>query len=298
MPRLNSFRDVIEDRFYNEIFNALSTIVEDNPGKLDSKSYCVLDPDEATLSNAEVKLVNITDSEGNGILFDVVVSAEIEVAETVMRNRETDSLEQWFRISCSAELEDGFQKFYISDIHIYSKYKDNGKNNLSEYLVPIIYKAQLDDVAETFLKKYYPEALAEPMVVPPREIAKRMGLNVQEVHITKTCTVFGQVYFSDCEMHYYDSDTRAYKPLAVERGTILVDPSVYFMRNVGSMNNPRHFVVATCWQFWATTMIGITKQYFCRFGSLCITFYNARLSLSEAFVTDGDSQRPILSAGS
>ncbi|SHJ09431.1 ImmA/IrrE family metallo-endopeptidase [Propionispora hippei] len=237
MERLNSFRDVIEDRLFNEIFNALLIFVEDNPGKLEGNSHCVESPDEATLSDVEVKLVDITDSEGNEIFFDVVVSAEIEIAETVKRNRETDGIEQWFRISCSAELEDGFRKFYISDIHIYNKYNNGKENHLSEYLVPIIRKDQLDDVAEEFLKKYYPEALAKPMAVPAREVAKRMGIDVQEVHITKTCSVFGQTYFSDCEIQYYDRDAGLYKPLNVKRGTILVDPNVYFMRNVGSMNN-------------------------------------------------------------
>lgn len=237
MARLNSFRDVIKDMFYNDIFNKLSVYVESNPNKLDSNSNCVESPDEAILSDVEVKLVNITVSEGNEILFDVIVSAEIEVAETVRRNRETDGMEQWFQISCSGELEDGLQNFHISDIHIYSKYKNNQKNNLSEYLVPIINKEQLEDVAETFLKKYYPEALAKPMAVPTREIAKRMGLNVKEVHLTKTCSVFGQIFFSDSEIEYYDRDVKTFKPLFVKRGTILVDPNVFFMRNVGSMNN-------------------------------------------------------------
>ncbi len=200
-------------------------------------SYCVESPDEATLSGIEVKFVNITDSEDNGILFDVVVSAEIEVAETVRRNREIDGVEQWFRISCFAELDDGIKGFSISDIHIYNKYRSSKENNLSEYLVPIISKEQLDDVAESFLRKYYPEALIEPMPVPTRQIAERMGLDIQEVHITKTCTVFGQIYFSDCEIQYYDSDAKAYRSLLVKRGTILVDPNVYFMRNMGSMNN-------------------------------------------------------------
>lgn len=237
MAKLNSFRNVIEDVFYDDIFNELSKYVEDNPDKMDSSSHCVESPDEATLSDFQVKLVDITDSEDNEIRFDVVVSAEIEIAETVKRNRETDGIEQWFRISCSAELEDGLQNFTISDIHVYNKYRNNKRNHLSEYLVPIIYKEQLDDVAEEFLAKYYPEALKEPMAVPTREVAKRMGLNIQEVPITKTCSVFGQTYFSDCEMKYYDHEARVYKPLAVKRGTILVDPDVYFMRNVGSMNN-------------------------------------------------------------
>lgn len=235
--KLNSFRDVIEDMFYNDIFLALSTFIEDNPNKLDSNSFHVQNPDEAALSDFEVKYIELADSEENGILFDVVVSAEIEIAETVRRNREIDGIEQWFRISCSADLNDGIQNLHISGIQIYTKSRKNIQGSLSEYLVPIIYKEQLDGVAETFLAKYYPEALAEPKPVPAREVAKRMGLGVQEVHITKNCYVFGQVCFSDCEMQYYDSDAREYKPLTVKRGTILVDPNVYFMRNVGSVNN-------------------------------------------------------------
>jgi hypothetical protein len=237
MARLNSFRDVIEDKFYNDIFNSLSEYIESNPNKLECNSYIVKYPDEAKLSDMEVKKVNITNCGEIGILFDVVVSAEVEVAETVRRNRETDGIEQWFRITCSAELEDGLKNFSVSNAHIYNKYRSSKENNLSEYLVPIICKEQLDDVAEKFLEKYYPEALLEPRAVPTREVAKRMGLDIQETHITKNCTVFGQIYFSDCEVKYYDSDAEAYKPLNVKRGTILVDPNVYFMRTVGSMNN-------------------------------------------------------------
>ncbi|MGE5417505.1 MAG: hypothetical protein ACM3UZ_12280 [Acidobacteriota bacterium] len=238
MAKLTSFRDVIEDRFYNNIFDALSRFIEDHPDKLDINSSRIQNPDEAALSDIQVKFINITDSQGDKIFFDVVVSAEIEVAETLRRrDRETDGIEQWFQISCSASLEDGLRSFCISDIHIYSKYRNTPKHNLSEYLVPIIYKDQLDDVAETFLAKYYPEALTAPMAVPPYVVAERMGLEVKEVHITKNCSVFGQVYFSDCEVPYYDIDARQYRPLQVKRGTILVDPKVYFMRTVGSMNN-------------------------------------------------------------
>ena len=234
---ITSFRDVIEDVYCDGIFNALSEYVESNPGRLDVDSYVVERPDEASLDDVRIRSINITDSEGNGILFDVVVAAEIEVAETVRRNRETDGVEQWFRISCSAELEDGLKNFDITGIHIYNKYRDGKETHLSEYLVPIISKNQFDDAAEKFLKKYYPEALSKPMAVPAREIARRMGLDIQEVHITKYCSIFGQMVFTDCELQHYDSDANAYKPLPVKRGTILVDPNVFFMRSVGSMNN-------------------------------------------------------------
>jgi len=45
------------------------------------------------------------------------------------------------------------------------------------------------------------------------------------------------MYFSDCEVPYYDNESWAYKTMEVSRGTILVDPNVFFMRSVGSMNN-------------------------------------------------------------
>lgn len=63
MGKLNSFKDVIEDMFYNDIFNALSAFIEDNPNKLDSNSFHVQSPDEAELSDFEVKYVDITNSE-------------------------------------------------------------------------------------------------------------------------------------------------------------------------------------------------------------------------------------------
>lgn len=229
MAGLTSFRDVVKDMFYDDIFLSLSKFIEDNPDRLETNSYRIKGPDEAILSDFQIQFVNITNSAGNEIIFDVVVSAEIEIAETVRRNRETDGIGQWFRISCSAELEDGIQHFRASNVEVYSKYKQRNGDNLSEYLVPIISKGQLDDVAAAFLEKYYPDALTAPMAVPPYVVAERMGLEVKEVHITKNCSVFGQVYFSDCEVQYYDTDTSQYQTLQVERGTILVDPNVYFM---------------------------------------------------------------------
>lgn len=136
-----------------------------------------------TRNNIELELVeivvDITGSPDNVILFDVILAAGINIAETVKRNRETDDMEQWFRISCSAELEDGIKNFSISNISINSKHRKSKDNRLSEYLVPVISKEELDDTAEAFLKKYYPEALEKPMAIPPEEVAERMGLQIK-----------------------------------------------------------------------------------------------------------------------
>ena len=237
MASVSSFRDVIANMYYNDLFDELSEYIEDNPDKLESNSYRVQSPDEAALSDFDIIMIDITDSPGNSILFDVIVSAEVEIAETVRRNRETDGIEQWFRISCRADLDDGIQNFQINSVSIYNKYRESKLGRLSEYLVPIIEKEQFDDVATEFLSEFCPEALSTPMPIPVDEVVKRMGLKVKEIQLTKHFTIFGQIVFGDCTIEYYDRNERTYKPLEVSRGTILVDPNVYFMRNVGCMNN-------------------------------------------------------------
>ena len=64
---------------------------------------------------------------------------------------------------------------------------------MSNALVPIIYKDNLEKEAEAFLRKYYKEALLQPMWVDPSELAKRMKLTVIRHRISKDMNVFGQI---------------------------------------------------------------------------------------------------------
>ena len=237
MAKIASFKDLIADMFYDDLYKALGDFVEDEPGKLGCRSYTIQDPDEAALCDMSVKLLNITGAPGSSLNFDVIVSAEMEIAETVRRNREVDEAEQWFRISCSCDTAHGIQGIQIGRICVYNKQRQSKIGQLSDYLVPIIYKENLDAEATKFLEQYYPEALKTPMALPVDDLARRMGLTVQQAHITKTCSVFGQVFFGDSTVECYDEEAHCYRSLDVKEGTILVDPNVFFMYSVGSMNN-------------------------------------------------------------
>jgi DNA-binding Xre family transcriptional regulator len=237
MVKIKSLKNIIQNFFYNEILQELTEYIENNPSEIDCISYNVDCPDEAFLENFEIKRVNIKEEPNNKLVFEVIVEAELTIAETVKRNREVDSGVQWFIISCSAVLKNGIKDFSISEIDVYNNNYVGKENNLSEYLVPIIYKEQLDDIAEDFLKKYYPEALEEPLKINTEELANRMGLSIEHLHLTKSCTVFGQIYFSDSKTRFYEPGQEIYENLEVKRGTILVDPKVFFMRNLGTVNN-------------------------------------------------------------
>ena len=92
-------------------------------------------------------------------------------------------------------------------------------------------------MAEDFLKTYFPEALKQPMYINPYELARKMGLAVERKHITDDFSTFGQIFFVDTETRYYDKENNEYKTIDVTAGTIIVDPDVFFLRNLGCANN-------------------------------------------------------------
>ena len=75
------------------------------------------------------------------------------------------------------------------------------------------------------------------MRIPVKEVVENMGLNLKILHITKNCNVFGRIFFANTETAVYDEETEKYKEVTVEAGTMLVDPKVFFMRNIGCVNN-------------------------------------------------------------
>lgn len=102
-------------------------------------------------------------------------------------------------------------------------------------MVPIISKAEFDDHATAFLKKYCPEALTTPMAVPVNAIASdRMGLKVEYHSLSEDTSEFGQIFFTDggAEIYLRDSDEYIYVP--VTKGTIFLDPDLSFIRSKGS----------------------------------------------------------------
>lgn len=238
MAKLYTFKELIEFQCINNIFESVKIYVEENPDKFEGESNTVDKPEEAELSDIEIQFVNVMERPNNHLTFDVVVSAEIEVRQRMPHSySESDGIEQWFCACCSATLKNGLHNFQVLEVHIYNKSRYLKEDRLSEYLVPITYKKQLDDIAEYFLKKYYPEALEEPIAIDVTELAERMELTIEYVHLSKSCTVFGQIYFSDYEAKFYDYEAGLYRPMDVKKGTIIVDPNAYFMRNLGSVNN-------------------------------------------------------------
>ena len=112
----------IEEHGYNTVHSALANYIEDNPDKLDLlyESNFVKEPDDAELSSIEIIRTENVRTSGDIISADVIVCAEIEIEETVRRNRETDGVQQWFRVKCEIST-DAITDIKIKSVEIYSR---------------------------------------------------------------------------------------------------------------------------------------------------------------------------------
>jgi DNA-binding Xre family transcriptional regulator len=236
MTQNRSFKNYVTNRFYNELYDTVSSYLEHNHRDLDVSSHVVRTIDSAELLDIDIKSVLVDNLPGMKIAFDVLLEAEFEIAETDRHTDRYDQKRRWFKVSCTGDLSCNLNDFAITATEEYncrSKYD----NPLSDSLVPIIHKDQLEAVARAFLQKYYNEALCKPMAIDPAVLANRMGLSIQKKHITSDLSTFGQVFFADCETEYYDQDDACFQKIQVKSGTIFVDPDAYFLRNLGSVNN-------------------------------------------------------------
>lgn len=231
------FGDYIKEQYDDELCDAVSSYIDENPGALECSTKLVCSPDEAKLAELWVRHVDVSNGIGTGILFDVIVEAEIEMHETTRYGQEADETSQWFRISCSADLNNGLQSFEIHGVSVYNQHRSRRKDSLSGSLVPYISRNMLEDEAEDFLRQYYPEALNSPMPLPVEAVAGRMGLKVQSVCLSKNHTIFGAMCFDTCTTKLYNEDTGTYAPVTIAEKIILYDPDVFFMRSLGSVRN-------------------------------------------------------------
>lgn len=234
--KYDTFAAYLEDVYYNQIFSKIKSYLFNNKGRLDLSTSVVPDPSYVELSDFKIMGVNFHESDTDRIECKVTVRAEIEISGRGRRDYESDSTECWISIPLSATLRNGLQQVNFGYASEYSRELFRAEDALTKYLVPYIYAKDLDKHAERFLEKYCPRALEEPMPLPIKEIVENMGLTVY--HAPLPDGIFGRTYFNDANVEVFTNKTCSEtEDRTICPGTILVNPDVVFMRNIGSTNN-------------------------------------------------------------
>jgi len=230
----NSFETYLQDRYYNEIFGTLKSYIYQNRTRLNLSSYTVPDPSYTALEDFHIMGVSFRNTEDDTINFHAVIQADITISGKGRRDYDKDNISSWFSVSFTGLLRGGLSKVTITDVSDYTKERFNAEDALTRYLVPYMFSRDLDAHAESFLNKYCPRSLEKPMPLPINEILEAMGLTLYQAPLPDG--IFGRTYFANADVEIYNHSHDVVEE-RIEGGTILVDPDVFFMRNIGSLNN-------------------------------------------------------------
>lgn len=238
MSTARSFTEYVKTCLDSQLWNALVGFLETvDISSLDLHPKKVRNIGEIELYDTSVQFVDVSDLPESRIAFNVVVDATLIIYDADRyHNDESESTHQWFMMHCEGNLDTALKDLAITGIDIYSNRK-RAHRPMSDSLVPIISKNELEQEADGFLKKYYPEARETPMWVDPAELARRMHLTILNHAISEDGSIFGQIYFQDSDAKLYDEKTEQPIIRKIKAGTIIVDPNVVFLRNLGAHNN-------------------------------------------------------------
>ena len=239
----HSFKEYVSNLCYNGLYDASKEYVEENWEKFNFSFAKLHHPSAPELYDATIERVYVSDMPGSEVKFDVGISLALTFTDSDSRNDEYEERTPWIKISCKGDLTKGLSDWTIINICPSYDKANISQNSLSDSLVPEISYESLDDVATGFLKQYFPEALKitgvgmPPVAVDSILLAERLNLTICKQRIDKEQAIFGQIYFSDCEVPLYNTDLQKYINTNVRAHTIIVDPDVGLLRSSGAMNN-------------------------------------------------------------
>ena len=150
---------------------------------------------------------------------DAIVPVEITVSSC--RNGEPNpwKKKQWYRLRNLFEVHPNGYSVSECSVSIYHKEEANPGLPLSEYLIPVLDEAGLEEEADQMLMLYYPEALmSEP--VDGRLLAERMGLEVLCVSLPEE-KIKGKSIFRKCSVDIVAPDGK--ESVCVQPRTIIVN---------------------------------------------------------------------------
>jgi hypothetical protein len=120
----NLFKDMLAEHFEQEIYDFLQDHIMNNYDQYDltRRANEVNEVLEASLDLAEVLRVYNIKQDGSDVAFNMLVSCDIEIGDYFAGENITESVCQWFELSCSAVLENAtLTDFSIDGIEAYNK---------------------------------------------------------------------------------------------------------------------------------------------------------------------------------
>ena len=236
----NTLGRFVFEKCYDEIFGPLAAWICAHPGSLKKRGSHAICPGAASLKSIRLQFTTNVFIASDSVSFDAVISCEIALAEWSFEGWWFDTTRQWYRVSCTATVEDTIKEFAVHHICTYSRMPESAKHGVADNnLVPVLSAKDFEAEATRFLEEYCPEALVTPMPVPIEMIVReKMGLPlIKNGCLDDDQGIFGEIHFTPGMAKVYDLLYEGTEDVTVKRGTILVDAMTSGARNLGCVNN-------------------------------------------------------------
>ena len=236
MAKYKDFCEYMEDNFYDVIFGQLKGYAARNKDEFESDEIYRVGFVE--VMDIHVSGVTFKDIDGRQLEIRVTVNADLEVQGSGGKKYGYDTFDdsRQFNVFFNGLLENGLHNMTVTSVTKYNPAEYERYRSLSQNLVAYLYEEDVERYAEDFLKKYYPRALLQPMPLPVAEIVEKMGMEMYYAPLEPG--IFGKTYFGEREGEVFENAVgRTRRRITTKPGTMLINPDVFFMYNVGTANN-------------------------------------------------------------
>ena len=121
------FKQMIEERFFDDIYSVMSSQISDNYDHYDlgTKTEIVNEILAADLYGMEIITIRNIEQNSDEIIVSVLVNCYIEVEDYAYGETISDDICQWFELSCSATLDKAeLRNFSVDSIAAFNTKED------------------------------------------------------------------------------------------------------------------------------------------------------------------------------
>ena len=219
LDEIGSFQSYCIGHFEQEWVDGLGQMIAEGRVPL-TEAPRVEDPTELRhMDSGYIQRMEFSRLDRKHFYADAVVPVEITVSNQRGGTSRLWKKKQWYRLRNIIEVQPGGYSISECGVSIYRKDEANPGLPLSEYLIPVLDEAGVEEEADQILMQYYPEALlSEP--VDGRLLAERMRLLVRVFPIPDT-NIMGKSIFHDGMLQ--GQGQYADRKLEVHSGDIIVN---------------------------------------------------------------------------
>lgn len=230
------FKSYIQANHEGYLLKKISSFVNENHDDHGFHSINVMSLCDQNIDKLEIKSLRCVDMPGLFMKIDINVTADIVTMGPGKQKYEAGRKNRWFSVHTVVDLRTGFE--FIDEktrVEEYAPGTFDKASALEEFMVPYVYAADLEDIADDFFEFYCQDAIYDMYKFPYGHVLKQMDIEAYEADFPEN--TMGRMYFKTDKATVYRKypylGESKYEDEEIKPGTMLISKDNYFMQKTG-----------------------------------------------------------------